>query len=116
MSNNEIKEGLGAFTDEELNVELSRRKTLQLESARVKAFARAHQITTGLTESMVDVLVPHHGRTSCNDVNLCNGFGHSDLTMPRCNRCALLEVARGYIGWPVDLDLQILLSKRSDVE
>lgn len=44
-------------------------------------------------KGVVDLLFPEHGRTSCSDENLANGFesnGHHEP--PRCARCALLEL------------------------
>jgi hypothetical protein len=55
-----------------------------------------------LTREAVDIFRPKHGRTSCDDNNLCNGYGgwtgkydpdtgRKVIRYPRCNRCYLLE-------------------------
>ena len=54
-----------------------------------------------LTKEFVDSIAPEHGRTSCSDTNLSNGFGGWEGTYnektgekviryPRCIRCYLL--------------------------
>ena len=51
---------------------------------------------------LINIICPEHGRTSCSDENIGNGFYHlyefgesiSTITnehIPRCSRCALLE-------------------------
>ena len=55
-----------------------------------------------ITKEWVDQITPEHGRTSCLDENLSNGYGailptfdtHTGLhevRHPRCNRCYLLN-------------------------
>lgn len=39
---------------------------------------------------VLDLVAPRHGRTSCHDTNTLNGFCGTEL--PRCNRCALIEL------------------------
>jgi hypothetical protein len=41
------------------------------------------------------LLYPLHDRTSCADNNLNNGFRMDTRTLPRCNRCALLQIVGG---------------------
>lgn len=56
------------------------------------------------TKELVDLLYPEHDRTSCSDEDISNGFSWkydewsvktdelSDKYLPRCRRCALLEI------------------------
>lgn len=52
---------------------------------------------------LIDIICPEHGRTSCSDDNINNGFYFEDEEsnviskkyLPRCSRCALLEIAKG---------------------
>jgi len=51
-------------------------------------------------KELIDILQPEHGRTSCSDNNLCNGFysaggKRGDLGHGRCSRCMLLEILNG---------------------
>jgi hypothetical protein len=47
---------------------------------------------------LLTLLAPEHGRSSCSDTQLNNGFNsataHTGRTAPRCLRCALLELAK----------------------
>lgn len=50
----------------------------------------------------INIVCPEHGRTSCSDGNISNGFGveeGADFVKynPRCKRCAYLEILRGEI-------------------
>jgi hypothetical protein len=55
---------------------------------------------TGLTKEIVDAFRPEHGRTSCSDTNLVNGFAsNGDKELPRCYRCALLEAVQAPYLW-----------------
>lgn len=56
------------------------------------------------TKEFIDLISPEHGRSSCSDDNLFNGFylEKDDETInekyhPRCLRCALLEIENGLI-------------------
>jgi hypothetical protein len=72
----------------QLNIEESRRAQLeeQTQNARVAKFFQH------LSNEMLDALAPEHGRTSCSDTKLSNGFGSNGLSSPpRCNRCALIQ-------------------------
>jgi hypothetical protein len=55
-----------------------------------------------LTKEYINAICPEHGRASCDDSNLCNGFGgysglydkdtgKPEVHYPRCNRCYLLN-------------------------
>jgi hypothetical protein len=55
---------------------------------------------------LINIICPEHSRTSCSDENINNGFYHSyeldepistisNEHMPRCTRCALLQLANG---------------------
>jgi hypothetical protein len=47
---------------------------------------------------LLELLAPEHGRTSCTDTDLNNGFDSATKSTgriaPRCLRCALLELAK----------------------
>jgi len=55
-----------------------------------------------LTKEVVNILAPRHGKTSCSDNNMVNGFGgwtgkydqdtgKKVISSPYCNRCYLLD-------------------------
>jgi len=55
-------------------------------------------------KEFIDFICPEHGRTSCSDENISNGFYFeedgetiSEKHHPRCVRCALLEIENGWI-------------------
>lgn len=56
------------------------------------------------TIEFINIICPEHGRTSCSDENISNGFYLDDdeetVSMKyyhRCTRCALLEIYNGKI-------------------
>lgn len=56
------------------------------------------------TKEFIDFICPEHGRTSCSDENISNGFCMEDdeetisqKYYHRCARCALLEIHNGKI-------------------
>lgn len=60
-------------------------------------------------KELVDLLHPQHSRTSCSDENINNGFSWKldewneeslrldSRWLPRCKRCALLEIVSGEV-------------------
>jgi hypothetical protein len=55
-----------------------------------------------LTQEVIDIIAPTHGRMSCNDDTQINGSGgwtgkydrntgHKEIRHPRCTRCYLLR-------------------------
>ena len=55
-------------------------------------------------KEFIDFICPEHGRTSCSDDNISNGFYLEEYEetinekyYPRCARCALLEIENGTI-------------------
>jgi hypothetical protein len=60
-------------------------------------------------KELVDLLYPEHDRTSCSDEDISNGFSWeldewNDKStrldgrwLPRCKRCALLEITSGEV-------------------
>lgn len=55
-----------------------------------------------LTQEVIDIIAPNHGRTSCSDERIINGYGgwsgkydrdtgHKEIRVPRCTRCYLLN-------------------------
>ena len=71
-----------------------------------------------LTQDMIDIIAPEHGRTSCDDSNLANacggwsghynpGNGTKEVIYPRCTRCYLMD----HVGEDhLSLDFQIEIS------
>ncbi len=47
---------------------------------------------TMTAREFVNLIEPFHGRTSCSDVDRCNGFGTGDDWKGRCTRCMYLEI------------------------
>lgn len=42
---------------------------------------------------LIDIIRPVHGRTSCTDDDLSNGFySRKDGSQHKCSRCALLQI------------------------
>jgi hypothetical protein len=87
-----------------------------------------------ITKELVNILTPEHGRTSCSDENVCNGYckiedkkykgvviERSWDCYPRCNRCFLLlhigedtenvGQVNGGIRVVPDIDLEIIQPK-----
>ncbi len=73
------------------------------------------------TLELVNILYPEHDRTSCSDDDISNGFSFeydtwNDKTenisgryLPRCSRCALLEISNGSI--PLNENNKRIVSK-----
>lgn len=62
-----------------------------------------------ITEEFINAIAPVHGRTSCNDENICNGYGgwtgkydpntgKKVIEYPRCIRCYLIT----HLGYQMD--------------
>jgi hypothetical protein len=61
---------------------------------------------------LVDLLCPKHDRTSCSDDNINNGFDAGSHGLPRCSRCALLEIVESkYI--PKDMVVNVCFHKEN---
>lgn len=94
----------------QVSAEITRRKEEE-EAASLRRFQEwAAKINT---KEIVDLIVPEHGRTSCDDNNRRNGIITVDRERPcpRCIRCALLDFVHdgGYHGYdPVHLNLHEL--------
>lgn len=79
-----------------------------------------------LTQELVDILVPKHGRTSCSDSNICNGSGgwegkyntdtgKKEIRYPRCTRCYLLNNVGCKLS-SMAFSLSVSLDYRQDYE
>ena len=44
-------------------------------------------------KELINIICPKHCRTSCSDLNICNGI-YSGITRARCLRCTLLSIER----------------------
>lgn len=99
---------LKKYSDKDLQAELARRAK-EAEEARERAHAaHADAVAKTLTKEFVDALMPSHQRTSCSDDNRANGFYTGSDRMPRCDRCALLELLEnGRLPEGVYLHLEI---------
>lgn len=86
----------GIPTDE-LSKEVSRRHEESMRIYREKREQQQIAQQELITEKFVNAFHPEHGRTSCDDKKLQNGWASmtNGRTSPRCARCALLEIARG---------------------
>lgn len=96
-----LRQALAANADRLAEIE-EKKHLLDNEAARLKE--RVQLARTGvnialgeaMTPELLDLLLPQHGRTSCSDADLANGFmsnGHG--SPPRCNRCAMLQLMSG---------------------
>lgn len=62
-----------------------------------------------LTREIVDALVPEHGRTSCSDTDLSNGYAARAGDSCRCSRCFLLTVLKEkYMDPEFVLEVQVV--------
>jgi hypothetical protein len=71
------------------------------------------------TNELIDILYPEHDRTSCSDDDILNGFSWeldewNTITdkldkryLPRCRRCALLEIISDEVVF-IDDNLKII--------
>jgi hypothetical protein len=105
---------LAQYSIDDLKRELLVRE--QQEKARLRNLHRERSIALaeGLNIQIIDALVPQHGRTSCDDTNLANGWNSSDEVLPRCNRCALLQALHGK-SWPEEFSLHAVIERNPDV-
>jgi hypothetical protein len=78
-------------TDAELVAELAARRTRALETAQGRHREYVETVLDCLTLNAIDALAPLHGRTSCDDSKLANGWDSAEDGGARCVRCALLE-------------------------
>ena len=74
----------------QLQAELAKREREAAQAFEAAVRARNEALAQALTPELVNVLAPEHGRSSCSDTNIENGF-RSGKRVPRCTRCALLE-------------------------
>jgi hypothetical protein len=79
------------LSTEELKVELARREKEAQEAKVAKNAERRQRQDAALTKDVIDALAPEHGRTSCSDSNLANGWGSHSSGGARCSRCAMLD-------------------------
>lgn len=76
---------------DKLQQQMASEQARRAKIERDKQIAKTNAFFKALTPEIVDLIAPEHGRTSCSDINLANGW--SDDRTPRCYRCALLQ------GW-----------------
>lgn len=83
------------LTEEQLKNEVARRTVLKAFDQRVRNLTNA-KLWSNMSQKVIDICAPEHGRTSCSDQNAVNGWGSNGQDQPpRCVRCALLELIRG---------------------
>jgi hypothetical protein len=111
MSRDELMDRLHLYTDAELRYVLQEREAKRKLEIRNKAEAYAERITRELLHqpTSLAILAPEHGRTSCSDSSVVNGF--SDDRIPRCTRCALLQVVQADLEWPVGFVLTVSIDQ-----
>lgn len=94
----QVAKALDALSDADLKRELSRRERIRKESREQRHNEHEEALKMLLTQTIVDVLAPKHGRTSCSDEKPTNSFEFAPPTpsgMPRCIRCGLLDLLNG---------------------
>lgn len=100
---------LAHLSDEDLTTELERRRQERRKILDDAIAKKRQKILSAITKEVVDALRPEHARSSCNDDNLMNGWrSNGGAYYTRCTRCALLEVAGGFLpdGWTVSLSIK----------
>ncbi len=80
-----------AISTAALTAELARREREEREAKEARNAERRIRQAAALTPEVIAALAPDHGRTSCSDTNVVNGWGSHSSGGPRCLRCALLE-------------------------
>lgn len=97
---------ISKISDKELVEELKRREEEKAKQKKAELQKRYDFVTEHV--DLLLELTPKHGRTSCSDENPCNGL-YTPSRLPRCNRCALLQIKQeGYNdALVVDIDLRL---------
>lgn len=91
------------FSIKELEAELQRRKDEREEKGKEEQRVYSTRVESLLScdvpllaTSWIDTLAPEHDRISCADDNRTNSFYTGSVgPMPRCKRCALLDLMEG---------------------
>jgi hypothetical protein len=100
---------LKKISTDELRAELSRREE-EARQAREEERRKAHEAQIArfekLSLEMINVFVPEHSHMTCSDEPGNNGFW-SDSFLPRCTRCALLELLNYPGTLPEDIDISV---------
>jgi hypothetical protein len=93
----------------ELEAEIRRRQDQERAKREALANKRRSQLLTLLAQpGAVDALAPQHGRTTCTDEDRRNGVYGEEI--PRCNRCALLDIQECPEAFPANLVLSVEFS------
>lgn len=82
------------MTDEDIKAleKALKEETVRREKAKEEGLKESTlKFFKSLTIEQVNFIAPEHGRTSCSDENLINGWYSAEYNKPRCNRCALLQ-------------------------
>lgn len=97
--------------DEDLQKILDDRRARREEERKKKLELRVARLAVALkaAPTLVDVLAPEHGRTTCNDQIPINGT--ADGRAPRCTRCWLLLAKNGQVGFDVSFDFYVNVPK-----
>ena len=106
---------LSKLGDAELSILQQRvdREKADRETRRKKAALAKFEMAIAefqkLPEETIKLLLSlfEHGRTSCSDDNVCNGWWSNEDDTPRCNKCALIETLKG--TFPPDLIVSFTL-------
>jgi hypothetical protein len=97
------------ISTKDLQIELKRRDEEDKRRNEEECLKRQTITQYLITKDFIDAFAPNHGRTSCSDNYIINGFtSHDDH--PRCIRCAMLEIYRGEYcikesPWEISVDL-----------
>jgi hypothetical protein len=92
---------LMSYEDKDLDrlaTQILEEKNRRLQAIRETKLKKCQEFANSLTREKIDILAPEHGRTSCSDDNVCNGW-HSGRNHFRCVRCWLLDMLEsGFFG------------------
>lgn len=109
---NEAVRTLAEMSDAEVNNLLRERARIASERKAQEAVKLSIAFRQHVKREALDVLVPEHGRTSCSDEKRINGFGAGgEGGLPRCNRCAFLDILEGRDTLPDNITVRLSLEQ-----
>ena len=90
-----------------LEKEIAEHKQL-LKENKLKEKQKEVEIHLKKLREQEDVLLEliEHGRTSCSDTEVCNGWGSASYGA-RCNKCHLIEILNGEWGNRFDVKITV---------
>jgi hypothetical protein len=91
----QIKERKEEIKNEELN---KRREKAKIKLDKLREYR----------DFLMEII--EHGRTSCSDTNVCNGWGSADYGA-RCSKCHLIELLDNEWGNEFEVDIEVAIAK-----